>query len=703
MKLMDGLFNFMFNLMFNLMFSLRGKFIIFATIFIFCFIKYYVINHSNISYKDIVYMAKNALLKSINIDDVNGIATINTFNKTFYISIPTTMNNYGEYLKKYDNNIEIVYNSRYNFKNFLLDIAYLNFIIYFFIQVISIGIKTFEMFFGKHSALEFGFNNLKKSSTSEDSDNNDDSNSPFESTLFGNIDKGFYDISTGTDINFDNIIGLDTVKKTLTEFTKFIKYREFYMSIGAKIPRGILFVGSPGTAKTMMARAFASECDATFISTCGSYFDGIIVGLGAKKIKKLFSIARKKSPTVIFIDEIDSLGSRDNTLMTNDSSSTSTINSFLHEMDGFNKNDNLIVIATTNRIKSIDKALLRSGRFDQKLTFDLPNIEDRKKIFDMYLKKIKLSKEFYNTYDENIKILSKMTSSLSGADIANIVNLGLLNCTKKMTSCEMSGEMINLSNKQMYNDVLNELKETEFKLNKKTKLFKNKNKNKIEINRLFVNNKENDFEGVKLNDLLSSIDEIIVGSEQRDKTMTSEEKKYVAYHEAGHVLLSYIIKGSRPPIKVSIVPRGSTALGFTMGELEDRKLFKKSELMAQIFTLLAGRASEEIFFDESTTGASDDFEKAQHIVKMYLSKFAFSGFYNMFNESDNSKKDIDIECAKILHQSMNNVNGIIVNNKKYLIEIAEFLLEKEEMTSDDIENIIPITLKNSINTKLHYF
>lgn len=686
------------------MLSLKGKVIIFALIFIYFFVRYYELNFSNVSYKEIEYMVQNKTLKSVEIDDVNGIGTFNTVNKTFYASIPMTMNNYGQYLRNFNRNLNVTYASRYGLKNFLLDVAYWNFIIYFLIRVVSITISIVKSIFGLFSGgkneipIGFSFGTAGKKQNDDESD--DDSTSPLESTLFGGLDKGFYDISTGTDVNFDSVVGLEPVKTTLKEFTKFIKYRDFYLSIGAKIPRGILFVGPPGTAKTMMAKAFASECNATFISTCGSYFDGILVGLGAKKIKKLFSVARKKSPTVIFIDEIDALGSRDKTLMSEDSGSTSTINSFLHEMDGFNKNDNLIVIATTNRMKSLDKALLRSGRFDQKLTFDLPNLEDRKKLFDMYLRKIKVSDNFNNNYSNNLMTLSKMTSSLSGADIANIVNLGLLNCTKKLTDDILSGEMIQLLNKKFFDDVLEELNENDFKINKKSKKTKNK---RIEFGRLFVDNDRARFDGPDLNDFLSSIDEVIVGSEQRDKTMTDEEKKYVAYHEAGHTFLSYVVKGSRPPIKVSIVPRGETALGFTMGELEDRKLFKKSELFAQLFTLLAGRASEEIFFNEPTTGASDDFEKSQNIVKLYLTKFAFNGFYTMFSESNDSKKELDIECSKILNQCMINVKGIIKDNKKNVENLALFLLENEEMTIDDIEKILPSELKNSVEPTLQYF
>ena len=467
----------------------------------------------------------------------------------------------------------------------------------------------------------------------------------------------------------DNVIGLESVKKDLEQYIDYIENRKKYKDFGYKIPKGLLFIGPPGTGKTMLAREISKKTKSKFYYHSASDFVELYVGVGAKRIRELFSKARKQKSAIIFIDEIDSIGRKRG----NDTNSErdGTLNSLLVEMDGFNDKDNILVIGSTNFSSILDKALLRSGRFDRKIIFDKPNIEERKLLFKLYLNKIRLNNDFKNNLDKHLVKLSRLTSNLTGADIKNICNQSI----------------------GLYLKRINE--------------FKKKLKNGF---------KENKYDGATINDILKSIDEIMIGMEKKERLMSEEEKKIVSYHEAGHALISYILKETKPPIKVSIIPRGEIALGFSMQEPIDKKLFTKNELISKICVLLGGRISEEINFGKITTGASDDIYKLTKIAYDIVTTYGMSDLigninlnrektsqYDSIDISESRKKEIDLEVKNIINECHNFTKNILKKNKIYIKMLAELLFKKEELIYSDFDNLFGNNkIENSVEIKNIY-
>ena len=641
--------------------------------------KYYNYNSKQISLNDISHMVKNGTIKSITLKEDKNIGYFTTENSNFNTIIPISL--YGNNLLSLNPNIDINYMKSYDINDMIYDILYWIFIFNIMLSGLSLII----------SLIKFTTTPFIKITNDNDDNNHENQSFGMESIIAGNNNSNdvFEIFKPGYNTtNFNDVIGLEPVKDILKQFTKFIKYRELYLKNGCKLPKGILFVGSPGTGKTLLAKAFAHNCNASFISTCGANFDGIFIGLGAKKIKQLFNTARKNSPCVIFIDEIDAIGKRENKKNIR-SGDRQTITTFLSELDGMKPIENIMIIGATNDMKNLDPAILRSGRFDRKIIFDLPNLDERKKLFDLYLKKIKLSGIYISNYDDNLDKLAKLTARLSGADIANIVNQAMLNKIKDLdeNSCRYYEKQLNN---------MKELKPNDIKSLNNEKLSIDSLQNKITD--LLIDEKNiNELKGVEFHDLTVAIDEIVAGFEKKERTMSLDEKNIVAYHEAGHALISYIINGAKQPIKVSIIPRGEAALGFTMGASDDRKLSKRKEILAELCVLLGGRLAENLIFDEITTGASDDLEKVKRIINVFITTYAMNGLDMLFDNGDKLKDKIDIESQNLITSLEYKVKSLLKAHKDDLSKIANYLLEHEMMTESDIKNLLGNDIENSYN------
>lgn len=429
------------------------------------------------------------------------------------------------------------------------------------------------------------------------------------------------------------IIGLESVKKDLTYYMDFIKNSSKYSKWNVKLPRGILLVGPPGTGKTLLVKTLAKEINVPIIHTSGSSFVEKYVGVGASRVRSLFENARKLKNCIIFIDEIDAIGKNRESGDTN-SERDSTLNQLLVEMDGFNPDSSIIVFGATNLVKNLDKALLRSGRFDKKIYFDPPNKEERIQMYKMYLKKVPKVAINYNK-------IAELSAGVNGADIANICNQAKINAIQA-------------------------------------------NKEKIEFSHLE-----------------KALDEIMIGREKPERKMSPDELKRVAYHEAGHALLGYMLAYSEPPIKVSILPRGENALGFSQPKPSDSKLYTTEFIISHICVLLAGRGAEKIFFANYSSGAHDDINRATHMAGKYLFEWGMTetmGPINYLELSKNlSEKNLDV--LKIFLKKLENyTEKILSDNKKYVEKIAQKLLEKETIVYDDINKLLPENIKNQINS-----
>ena len=401
----------------------------------------------------------------------------------------------------------------------------------------------------------------------------------------------------------------------------------------------------------------AGESNVKFINASGSDFVGMYVGLGQQRVKELFNLARKNTPCIVFIDEIDSIGkNRNNSKQFTHSEHSTTLNQLLVQMDGFVSSDNILVIGATNMKESLDPALIRSGRFDRNIVFDLPNMYERKQLFELYMGSKIIDENILSNKEKTINKLSKLTAGLSGADICNIVNQGVIN-----SLADLDKESDKVSDK--VSD-------------------KKSDKNKYT-------------HYVKMDHITKAIDEIVVGFEKKERLMSSDEKCIVSYHEAGHCLLAYLLKGCSNPIKVSIIPRGDAALGFSQSEPNDRKLWKKSELNDRLCMIYGGRIAEEIIFgsDSITTGASDDIEKATKIAYSMITKYGFDDDISQINYGENSSQQtqylIDTKVKEILSDAYNRGKKILSDNKNYLEKIAQHLLENEILYASDIEKIMP--------------
>ena len=437
-------------------------------------------------------------------------------------------------------------------------------------------------------------------------------------------------------ITFQDVAGLEGAKEEVQEIVDFLKNPEKYTSLGGKIPKGALLVGPPGTGKTLLAKAVAGEAQVPFFSLSGSDFVEMFVGVGASRVRDLFRQAKEKSPSIIFIDEIDAIGrarGKNNLTNANDEREN-TLNQLLTEMDGFGTNTNVIVLAATNRADILDKALLRAGRFDRQIYVDLPDLNERKEIFKVHLRPIKI------TEDLDIEFLAKQTPGFSGADIANVCNEAALIAARRGKT------------------------------------------------------------SVDKQDFLDAVDRIIGGLEKKNKIITPEEKKAIAYHEAGHATVSWLLEHAAPLVKVTIVPRGRS-LGAAWYLPEERQIVRTDQIQDEMCAALGGRAAEEITFGKISTGALSDLEKvtkqARAMVTIYglNDKIGNLTYYDPTGEeygftkpySEKTAQVIDEEIREIIEQQYQRALDILRNNREKLTTLAELLLEREVIFKEDLEHI----------------
>lgn len=436
---------------------------------------------------------------------------------------------------------------------------------------------------------------------------------------------------------FKDVAGLEGAKEEVQEIVDFLKNPQKYTNLGGKIPKGALLVGNPGTGKTLLAKAVAGEAGVPFFSISGSDFVEMFVGVGASRVRDLFKQAQQKAPAIVFIDEIDAIGrARGTSTMTNSNDEReNTLNQLLTEMDGFGTNTNVIVLAATNRAEILDKALLRPGRFDRQIYVDLPDLKERKAIFKVHIKPLRLDKSV------NVEFLSQQTPGFSGADIANLCNESALIAARN-------------------------------------------------------NHKE-----VHHQDFLDAVDRIIGGLEKKNKIISVLEKETIAYHEAGHATVSWMLEYAAPLVKVTIVPRGQS-LGAAWYLPEERAIVRTNQLLDEMCATLGGRAAEEIIFNEISTGALSDLEqvtkKARAMVTVYgLSKkignityYDSSGQaeYNFSKPySETTAQIIDDEIKALIEQQYQRAIEILKVNKEKLIALAKVLLKKEVIFKENLEEI----------------
>ncbi|MDG1271027.1 MAG: ATP-dependent zinc metalloprotease FtsH [Flavobacteriaceae bacterium] len=447
-----------------------------------------------------------------------------------------------------------------------------------------------------------------------------------------------FDQNTDVKITFKDVAGLEGAKEEVQEIVDFLKNPTKYTKLGGKIPKGALLVGSPGTGKTLLAKAVAGEAKVPFFSLSGSDFVEMFVGVGASRVRDLFKQAKEKSPAIIFIDEIDAIGrarGRNNMTGSNDEREN-TLNQLLTEMDGFGTKTNVIVLAATNRADVLDKALMRAGRFDRQIYVDLPDLNERREIFKVHLAPLKVIKSL------DIEFLAKQTPGFSGADIANVCNEAALIAARK---------------------------------NKKS---------------------------VGKQDFLDAVDRIVGGLEKKNKIITQEEKKTIAFHEAGHALTSWLLEYAAPLVKVTIVPRGQS-LGAAWYLPEERMIVRTEQMLDEMCAALGGRAAEKIIFDKISTGALSDLEKvtkqARAMVSVYglnenignITYYDSSGQsdYNFSKPySDETAKVIDDEISKIIESQYARACQILKKHKAKLTALAERLLEKEVIFKDDLVDLL---------------
>jgi len=458
------------------------------------------------------------------------------------------------------------------------------------------------------------------------------------------------------DTKFDDVQGVEEAKDEVKEIVDFLKYPERYIELGAKIPKGVLLVGPPGTGKTLLAKAVAGEASVPFFSVSGSSFIEMFVGVGASRVRDLFAQAKKEAPSIIFIDEIDAIGKSraSGGQMGGNDEREQTLNQLLAEMDGFGTDTPIIVLAATNRPETLDAALLRAGRFDRQVLVDKPDYEGRLAILKVHSKDVKL--------DENVdlEIVAKQTAGLAGADLANIINEAAL----------LAG-----------------------RANKKT---------------------------IEQSDLLEAIERSFVGLEKKNRKINETEKKIVAYHESGHALMAELTKGATRVTKVSIIPRGLGALGYTLHlpEDEERFLKQKHELLAEIDVLLAGRAAEEVFIGEISTGAGNDLDRATAILKDMVSVYGMTDVAGLMvlarsqnsflgggavstDYSDEMAKEMDNYIKKTLHDRYQFVLTTLREYHDAIENMTQELLEAEVIEGKTVRKIIKeYEEANSMPTRL---
>ncbi|GHV81668.1 ATP-dependent zinc metalloprotease FtsH [Spirochaetia bacterium] len=454
----------------------------------------------------------------------------------------------------------------------------------------------------------------------------------------------FYDMEKNTGVFFNDVAGQDEAKESLTELVDFLHSPEKYKEIGAKQPKGALLVGPPGTGKTLLAKALAGEAKVPFFSLSGSEFVEMFVGVGASRVRDLFEQAAKHTPCIVFIDEIDAIGkSRDNQMGGNDEREQ-TLNQLLSEMDGFDSSKGILILAATNRPEILDKALLRPGRFDRRVIVEKPDLPGREAILAVHSKKVTLESAV------NLREIALATSGATGADLANMVN-------------EAALRAVRLGRKEVAQE-----------------------------------------------DLMEAVEVVVAGKEKKDRILNPKEKRMVAFHEVGHALASALqikpgVVDSQPLQKITIVPRTMGALGYTMNmPEEERYLMTKSELLAQITTLLAGRAAEEVEFGEMSTGASNDIERATKLARCMVAQYGMSDKFGMMSlesiqnqyldgrnvstVSEATGADVDREISRIIEACHDKALKILGENRGKLAEIAEFLIRRETISGIQFMDIL---------------
>jgi cell division protease FtsH len=446
-----------------------------------------------------------------------------------------------------------------------------------------------------------------------------------------------FDEKTDVKTTFKDVAGLEGAKEEVQEIVDFLKNPTKYTKLGGKIPKGALLVGLPGTGKTLLAKAVAGEAKVPFFSLSGSDFVEMFVGVGASRVRDLFKQAKDKAPAIIFIDEIDAIGrARGKSNMTGGNDEReNTLNQLLTEMDGFGTNTNVIVIAATNRADVLDKALMRAGRFDRQIYVDLPDVRERKEIFQVHLKPIKISKGLDTDF------LAKQTPGFSGADIANVCNEAALIAARKLKK------------------------------------------------------------SVNKQDFLDAVDRIVGGLEKKNKIITESEKKTIAFHEAGHATVSWMLEHAAPLVKVTIVPRGQS-LGAAWYLPEERQIVKPEQILDEMCAALGGRAAEKVMFNNISTGALSDLEKvtkqARSMVTVYglNDKIGNLTYYDSSGQndygftkpySDVTAQVIDKEISNIIETQYQRAIKLLKKHKSKLIELADFLLDKEVIFKEDLVRI----------------
>ena len=447
-----------------------------------------------------------------------------------------------------------------------------------------------------------------------------------------------FDQNTEVKVTFKDVAGLEGAKEEVQEIVDFLKNPKKYTILGGKIPKGALLVGSPGTGKTLLAKAVAGEAKVPFFSLSGSDFVAMFVGVGASRVRDLFKQAKEKSPAIIFIDEIDAIGrarGRGNMTGSNDEREN-TLNQLLTEMDGFGTNTNVIVVAATNRADVLDKALMRAGRFDRQIFVDLPDLNERREIFKVHLKPIKKARGL------DVEFLAKQTPGFSGADIANVCNEAALIAAR--------------------------------------------------------NNKKS----VGKQDFLDAVDRIVGGLEKKNKIISKEEKNTIAFHEAGHAIVSWLLEHAAPLVKVTIVPRGQS-LGAAWYLPEERMIVRTEQMLDEMCATLGGRAAEKIMFNKISTGALSDLEKVTKQARAIVSVYGLNdkignityydssgqGDYNFTKPySEETARKIDEEISLIIEKQYKRACSILKKNKNKLSSLASRLLEKEVIFKEDLVKIL---------------
>lgn len=441
-------------------------------------------------------------------------------------------------------------------------------------------------------------------------------------------------------IRFSDVAGEEEAKENLQEIVDYLHNPEKYTKVGASMPKGVLLVGPPGTGKTMLAKAVAGESNVPFFSMSGSEFVEMFVGMGASKVRDLFKQAKEKAPCIVFIDEIDAIGKkRDGQMAGGNDEREQTLNQLLTEMDGFEGNNGVIILAATNRPESLDPALTRPGRFDRRVPVELPDLEGREAILKVHAKKVQLSD------DADFHTIARMASGASGAELANIVNEAALRAVR--------------DNREVVTEA----------------------------------------------DLEESIEVVIAGYQKKNAILSAQEKKVVSYHEIGHALVAAMQTHSAPVQKITIIPRTSGALGYTMQvEQGDKYLLTKKELENKIATFTGGRAAEEVVFGEVTTGASNDIEQATKIARSMITRYGMSDDFDMVametvtNQylggdaslacSADTQKEIDRQVVELVKREHEKAKKILLDNRQKLDDLANYLYEKETITGDEFMAIL---------------